>query len=81
MSPDDALTRREVVKLAERAAYGGATLPDGSLDDELLTTLDTEIRRAAESTGRTIQDTADLLRMEAWVGDHYRGERFDRKGG
>jgi hypothetical protein len=63
------MNRDEVVKLATRASYG--------VSDEELETLDQEVRAAAARTGRSVGQTADLLRKEAFAGDWYRGETFD----
>lgn len=66
------MPRNDVVDLATRAVYGGGS-------DDAYQTLDVAIREAALKTGRTVQETADLLRLEAFAGDHYRGQRYDEK--
>lgn len=68
------MKRAEILELAERAVFGDA-------DYLTLTTLDDEIRKASLRTGRDIQTTADLLRREAFAGDHYRGDLFDIRYG
>lgn len=65
------MDRWEVLRLAETAVWGKPT-------PEVIERLDTAIREAAVVTGRTVSETADLLRAEAWAGDHYRGETYDR---
>lgn len=40
--------------------------------------LDVEIVHASAQTGRSVPDTADLLRAEALAGPWYRGDNYDR---
>lgn len=62
--------REMIMEVAERAVSGGASNED-------LLFLDTIVRETSNRTGRTVQQTADFLRLEAFIGPHYRGELFD----